>query len=295
MLVRIAALSGLTLVWATAATAQSWREAYDRQDYPAAAAQLQAIVFEHPHGPSRYPEPEAIERLAQMYAEGRGVTKDPVTACALANLGSGAAVYRHGDRDARTVALQRQVESYCVPLAAEERRRIVDADGCFQHGPATAVLLATETRRIEVNQSRVSITEHGRTREYSLKPLLRCAQQVPLVRYVRVPAPRSMKGGAREFVEIYSWHATMNEGVTTRSLEWSAIELTPQSAMLRARTVLERAPGSTWPARPVPDAFAAGATFSMHRSGDVRWQISGRFHGVIGRPGTLQAAGPAAR
>jgi hypothetical protein len=290
MRTRTPALAGLMLVWAAAASAQSWQEAYNRQDYPTAVAQLQAIVFEHPQGVARYPDPQAIQTLAQMYGEGRGVARDPLTACALSNLGSGAAVYRHGDRDARTIAIQRQVEAYCVPLTAEERRSIVDADGCFQQGPAATVLLTSGTRRIEVRHSHLTVVERGRTREHGLRPLLRCAQQVPMVRYVRVPAPRGSKVGAREFVEIYSWHSASNDGQRVRTLEWSAIELTSQSAVLRARSVLEREVGSTWPARPVPDAFSRGATFSMHRSGDVRWQMTSRFHGVIGRPGTLQAS-----
>ena len=62
-------------------------------------------------GRHAYPDPQAIQTLAQLYAEGRGVAQDPLTACALSNLGSGAAVYRHGERDARTIAIQRQVEA----------------------------------------------------------------------------------------------------------------------------------------------------------------------------------------
>jgi hypothetical protein len=295
MRIRTAALTGLMLAWATAVVAQPWVDAFDRQDYPTAAAQLQTIVFEHPQGTSRYPDPRAVQTLAQMYAEGKGVAKDQTTACALSNLGSGAAIYHYGERDPRTAAVQRQVDSFCVPLTADERRRIVEADGCFQQGPAPAVLLASETRRIEVSASRLTVTERGRLRQYGIRPLVRCAQQVPLVRYVRVAPPRGSKTSAREFVEIYSWHSTATAGQQVRTLEWSVVEVTPQTAVLRARTVVERGAGSTWPARPVPDAFLPGATFSMHKSGDVRWQLSSQLHGVIGRPAVLQAstAGPA--
>ena len=291
MLIKTPGAAVLMLAWATAVAAQSWQDAYDRQDYPTAAAQLQSIVFEHPQGLSRYPDPQAIERLAQMYAEGRGVAKDQLTACALSNLGSGAAVYLHGERDARTIAIQRQVDTYCVPLTAQERRFIVESDGCLQQGPAPAVLLASGTRRIEVSQLRLTVVERGRPREFALRPLVRCAQQVPVVRYVRVVAPRGSKVGAREFVEIYSWHSTTTGGRRTRTLEWSAVELTPQSPVLRARTVVERGVGSTWPARSVPEAISAGAKFSMHKSGDVRWRLTSNLHGVIGRPGVLQASG----
>ncbi|MGB2713919.1 MAG: hypothetical protein WBC51_07055 [Vicinamibacterales bacterium] len=270
-----------------------WHAPYAVRDYPTAAGLLQAAVFEHsPQGGDRYPDVEAIQTLAEMYAEGRGVSRDALTACALSNLGSGAAVYRYGDRDSRTLAVQKQVEAYCVPLSAEERREAMGAGGCFQQGPASTVLFSTPAKRIEVSRSTLIVVDRGRTREYPLRPLLRCAQQVPLVRHVRVGAPKGSKAGAREFVQMLSWHSNIKDGVRMRTLEWSAVELTPQSAMLRARTVLIRGEGSTWPARPVPDEFAGGATFQMHKSGDVRWQMTGRsaLHGVIGRPTTLRAA-----
>ena len=279
--------------WGPASTEEKWQDAYAVRDYPTAAGLLQTAVFEHsPRGGNRYPDVDAIQTLAEMYAEGRGVSRDALTACALSNLGSGAAVYRYGDRDSRTLAIQKQVEAYCVPLGADERREAMDAGGCFQQGPAAAVLFSTPAKRIEVSRSALIVVDRGRTREYPLRPLLRCAQQVPLVRHVRVGAPKGSKVGVREFVQILSWHSSTKDGARMRTLEWSAVELTPQSAMLRARTVLIRGEGSTWPARPVPDEFAGGATFQMHKSGDVRWQMTGRsaLHGVIGRPTTLRAA-----
>lgn len=291
MRTRIGAVSGLILVWASAASAQPWQAAYDRADYPTAAALLQAAVFEHSYSASRYPDVNAVQMLAQMYAEGRGVPQDAMTACALSSLGSGAAVYKHGERDPRTIAVQRQVEAYCVPLTAAERREAMQADGCFQQALTPRVLLESPARRIELGHSRLTVIERGRERQYAMKPLVRCAQQVPLVRHVRVAAPRGTKLAARDFVEIYSWHSSDRDGQRVRTLEWSAVELTAQAAMLRARTVLERGEGSAWPARGVPEAFATGATFSMNKSGDVRWQMAGRggLHGMIGRPAALRA------
>ena len=293
MRIRAWVCAGLILGWSDVAISQDWQGAYARHDYPTAAALLQTAVFEHAaHGGDRYPEVDAIQTLAEMYAEGRGVARDTLTACALSNLGSGAAVYRHGDRDPRTLAVQMQVEAYCMPLSPEERREAMDAAGCFQQGPAASVLFSTPAKRIEVSRSTLVVVEKGRTREYPLRPLLRCAQQVPLIRHVRVGAPKGSRLAVREFVQIFSWHSNVKDGVAMRSLEWSAVELTPQSAMLRARTVLLRGEGSTWPARTVPDEFAAGAAFQMHKSGDVGWKMIGRsgLHGVIGRPSTLRAA-----
>jgi hypothetical protein len=293
MRTRMAVCVGLILASTEVASAQPWREAYDRQDYPTAAALLQSVVFEHSAGDgSRYPDVSAIQTLARMYAQGLGVSRDPLTACALSNLGSGAAIYRHGDRDLRTIAVQQQVEDYCVPLTAEERREAMDARGCFQQGPTPAVLFATASRRVEVGRSRLTVVDRERTREYALAPLLRCAQQVPLVRHVRVAAPKGSRLGSRELVEIYSWHSTMKDTRRVRTLEWSVVELTPQAAALRARAVLARGEGSAWPARPVPDEFSRGARFSMHKTGDVRWQMPGRqaLHGIIGRPSPLRAS-----
>jgi hypothetical protein len=290
---RTSAFAGLFVVWASLASAQPWKDAYDRQDYTTAASLLQAIVFEHSaQGGARYPDVQAIQTLAQLYAEGRGVPRDPVTACSLSNFGSGAAVYRHGDRDARTVAIQRQVESHCVPLTPVERREAMQPDGCLLQGPEPRVLFVSATRRVELGRSGLTVVDRGDAHEYPLAPFVRCAQQVPKVRYVRVAAPKGTRLPAREFVELYSWHSASRDGRKVRTLEWSAIELTPRSMALRARTVLEQTEGSAWPARPVPDEFARGVVFTMHRSGDVRWQMNGSrsLHGVIGRPGALRAS-----
>jgi hypothetical protein len=296
---------GFILLWAVTASAQppavastrddGWQDAYARREFATAAARLQAIVFEHPPGTiggSRYPDAHAIQTLAQLYAEGNGVPQDALTACALSNLASGAAVYQHGDRDSRTAAIRRQVESHCVPLSPDERRDAMAANRCFQLGPTPRVFVETPSRRVELARSRLFIVERGQERAYALNPVMRCAQQVPEVRYARVPAPKGSKLAPREFVEVYSWHASVKDGRALRTLEWSAIEITGKSLMLRARTVLERGEGSTWPARAVPVEFSKPVTFSMHKSGDVRWQMPDRpgLHGVIGRPSTLRAS-----
>ena len=283
----------MVAAWASAASAQPWRTAYERQDYPTAAAVLQAEVFEHPgQGAGRYPDAQAVQKLAELYAEGRGVPQDGVTACALANLASGAAVYQHGEKDARAVAIGRQVEAYCVPLSVADRRDAMDANRCLAQGPAPRVLIDSATRRIELTRSTLRITERGRDRDYPLAPLVRCAQQLADVRYARVPAAKGSRAAAREFVEVYAWHSTTNGGRRYRMLEWTAVELTPRAAIIRARTLLTRAEGSAWPANPLPTEFTKPVKFSMQASGDVRWQMTGKtgMHGVIGRPAPVRAA-----
>lgn len=298
MLIRLAGAAALVAAAASAASAQPWRSAYDRQDYPTAAALLQAEVFEHPgQGAGRYPDSHAVQTLAELYAEGRGVPQDSVTACALANLASGAAVYQHGEKDPRTAAIGRQVEAYCVPLSVADRREAMDANRCLAQGPSPRVLVESPTRRIELTRSTLRVTERGREREYPLAPLVRCAQQLADVRYARVAAPKGSRVGAREFVEVYAWHSTTNGGRRYRMLGWTAVELTPRAAVIRARTLLTRAEGSAWPAPPLPAEFTKPVKFAMQASGDVRWQMTGKtgLHGVIGRPAPLRAAATQAR
>lgn len=287
------ALAVAIVVWASAAAAQPWQDAYNRRDYPTAATLLQGMVFEHSaHDGSRYPDVQAIQTLAQMYAEGRGVTRDALLACSLSNYGSGAAVYRHGERDPRTQAIQKQVEAYCVPLTAEQRRDAMAPNGCLQQGPEPRALFVSATRRINLGRSSLTVTDRARTREYPLASLVRCPQQVPMVRYVRVAPPKGSALPAREFIETYSWYTSVRNAQKLRTLEWSAIELTSQAATVRARTLLELGQGSSWPARPVPAQFSRGVAFTMHKSGDIRWQMMGRpsLQGTIGRPIALRAA-----
>ena len=282
----------LGVAWASNGSAQSWQDAYERQEYSTAASMLQAIVFEHAsQGGARYPELHAIQTLARMYAEGRGIAVDALTACALSNLGNGAAVYSYGSTDARTLAIRQQLETYCIPLSAAERRDAMESAGCVQPGPSPQVVFESPSRRVELSRSRLVISDRAGTHDHPLAPLLRCAQQVPLVRYARVAPPRGTKLAPREFLELFSWHSTTKDGRVVRTLEWSAVELTPPSPVVRTRAVLERAEGSTWPARPVPVQFARPVKFTMHKSGDVRWQIAGGpgFHGTIGRPAVLRA------
>jgi hypothetical protein len=293
MFIKLAGAAALVAVWASPTSAQPWRSAYDRQDYPTAAALLQGEVFEHPgHGAGRYPDSHAVQKLAELYAEGRGVPQDGVTACALANLASGAAVYHYGEKDPRTAAIGRQVDAYCVPLSVADRREAMDANRCLAQGPSPRVLVESGMRRVELTRSTLRVSERGRERDYPLAPLARCAQQLTDVRYARVSAPKGSRAAAREFVEVYAWHSTMNAGRRYRMLEWTAVELTPRAAIIRARTLLTRAEGSAWPANPLPAEFTKPVKFSMQASGDVRWQMTGKtgLHGVIGRPAPLRAA-----
>ena len=293
MHIRLAGAAALLAATASAASGQSWRSAYDSQDYPTAAALLQAEVFEHAaQSSARYPDPYAVQKLAELYAEGRAVPQDGVTACALSNLASGASVYQYGEKDPRTAAIGRQVEAYCVPLSVADRREAMDANRCLTQAAVPRVLVESPSRRIELTRSALRITERGHERDHALAPLVRCAQQLADVRYARVPAPKGSRAGAREFIEVYAWQSTLNGGRRYRMLEWTAVELTPRAAVIRARTLLTRAEGSAWPARPLPAEFTRPVRFSMQPSGDVRWQMTGKttLHGVIGRPAPQRAA-----
>lgn len=69
------------------AAAQSWADAYKAGDYAKAVALLQQIVIkQHQEAMATDPDPAPTRHLAALYAHGSGVERDPVVACALAQL-----------------------------------------------------------------------------------------------------------------------------------------------------------------------------------------------------------------
>src|SRR4029078_8205282 len=66
---------------ATTAKAEPWAAAVKRGDFAAAATLLQRVVFEPPRGAR--PDAAALRQLGLLYADGKGVDRDPVLACGL--------------------------------------------------------------------------------------------------------------------------------------------------------------------------------------------------------------------
>lgn len=68
------------------ASAQEWAAAYGAGNYEKAADLLQQMVIESTAGEMASAPPEPYRHLALMYADGRGMTKDAIAACTLAQM-----------------------------------------------------------------------------------------------------------------------------------------------------------------------------------------------------------------
>ncbi|MCA1563677.1 MAG: hypothetical protein LC804_26650 [Acidobacteria bacterium] len=146
----------LTIAGAVPVTAQPWLEAYNGRDYSTAAAILKPMVLDRQGDPAQpYADARAVQALGTLYAAGNGVERDPVMACALFNLGSGAARYQHGSGHAVTKAAERLVEEHCVPLTPAERQEVADLAGCIRTGPVPQVLPISPGHRVEVSRTQL--------------------------------------------------------------------------------------------------------------------------------------------
>ncbi len=238
-------------------------------------------------GGSRYPDVHAIQTLAQMYAEGRGVPQDALTACALSNLGSGAAVYQHGERDPRTVAIQRQVEAHCVPLSTDERRDAMAANRCLQQAPAPRVLVESPIATRRARRARADRRANAVGRANTRSPRSSAARS----RCRKCATSAWRRRGERSCRHGSSSRSTRGTRpsrtvVRLRTLEWSAIELTAKGRRPsradrpRARRRLDVA-GAKRPARVLETGQVRDAQVGRRPLADAR---SPGLHGIIGRP-----------
>src|SRR5690348_3197712 len=74
-------LMAAMLTSSAAASAQSWADAYKAGDYKKAADLLHPLIIQSAVQPGGPQDPAPPRQLAMMYAEGLGVSKDPLAAC----------------------------------------------------------------------------------------------------------------------------------------------------------------------------------------------------------------------
>ena len=261
----------LTVAGAVPVTAQRWLEAYTGRDYAAAAAILKPMVLDR-QGDSEQPyaDARAVQVLGTLYAEGNGVERDPVMACALFNLGSGAARYQHGSGHAVTKAAERLVEQHCVPLTPAERQEVADLAGCIRTGPAPQVLPIGPGHRVEVSRTQLRVATARDERDYALNRFVGCPRQVPLVRQTTATPPPRSGLAARHFIELFSW--VSDAASTSRRLQWTLLEVSGTSVAFRTRATVAQT-DAEWPADPLPQ-LRARVILRMLKNGDVSWKAS---------------------
>jgi len=266
---------------ATTVTAEPWAAAVKRGDFAAAATLLQRVVFEPARGAR--PDAAALKQLALLYADGKGVDKDPVLACGLLRAHAVAASKAPRATAAAKRAAQTIVDRYCSPLSATERAAAFAAMSCPRVGLQRGAIVAIEPGwAIRFNDRSVTVTRNDDVREQPLAGDGLCRSQVLLVRHSTLdpatgvtiePQAGTKVRNARHVIELVTLHSAWHNGALTRETIWQLYEVRGLTLDLAA---VERwqEPGSAWPAPELPGAIARGVTFAAQSSGQLEYAIS---------------------
>lgn len=269
------------LIWAyqPAPPGQSWAEAYQAGDYQKAADLLHPIVAELTLMFESH-DPEPFRHLAVMYARGLGVGRDPVVACALAQMAGGALhmlAPRFADSPLAFQTAIAESEQFqgelCGPLSNEERMAAGHAMGCYAFGMPEEVLTVGE-HSVRVGRRGIALADDG---DEKLRGLLDCPLIVARVRVTALQPPDDAAPGvkARHFLEMFSWHGGWNprDGRAMYELRWHVYEMRDDTLEMVGMWPLDAA--SIWPRPALPADLDARLTLEMIRSGHVRWRLDG--------------------
>lgn len=269
----------IVLAYPVTVFGQAWEHAYKAGDFQKAAALLHPVVIQAQIGNSDDPAPP--RRLATMYAEGRGVVRDPISACALAQVAHAATMlaapkyaqdvlgYQAAMKDGEEF-----VRQHCEPLTYDERVAASTSMGCFAFGMPEEVLM--------VGDRAVRIGRRGFRAEGAPDPghapNFGCAQLIARVRPLIVTPPFDQAPGVkpRHFIEMLSWAlgGDPQTGPVAYVLQWHVFEVygagVGQVAFEQLHSV------DSWPDPALPPRIDRAIEFEMIRSGHVRWRLDGR-------------------
>ena len=263
----------------TGASAQTWSDAYRAGNYEKAADLLQQSVIESMQDMLLSTPPEPYRHLALMYAEDRGVPKNEITACTLAQMAGFAAIRtapnRYGaDIPAYDAAMKDSEEftrTHCEPLTPDDRQTAGRSMGCFAFGmPEETAMVAG--RSVRIGRRGISLADSNE------EPweLLGCLQLVARVRTTSLAPPEDAAPGvgARHFVEVFSWTVGKRDGSPVYVLRWDVYEVAQKRIhfFVAGDELVTR---SSWPDRGLPVEVEKGLTLEMIRSGHVRWKLEG--------------------
>jgi hypothetical protein len=271
------ALSCIVLATTASASAQPWRDAYARGDYDAVAAVLQPVVanlMEY----ERSGDPEPASVLATMFAQGRGVERDPILACALARAAAMAARMAPPNRSAtfetyrtRQVWGEQFEATHCSFLSEEDRQASFQAMGCYGFGLTAQV--------VDVGPYRVYLTRSGPSLEpwAGERPAqVGCFSMIAGVRVTSLlpPGDAAPDVDPRHFVELFGWQPMFGRAAQpiAYGLAWIAYEIAPTGVLPAEPQTL--VVSSQWPRAGLPQEIASAVSMEMIRSGHVRWRIA---------------------
>jgi hypothetical protein len=279
---RTSLLIALACAVSQAAGAQPWAEAYKAGDYAKAASLLQPIVIDHQQSMGAFFDPEPSRALALLYAQGRGVPRDEVIACSLAQQYSGVMHMRpvsavsaediqaYIESLAATVRFTREL---CNGLTDRQKLAAAIGQGCFAFGLTEKTLTLGE-RTVWIDRVGPRLGESDDERVASN---LWCPQLVARLEARTIEPPSDAAPGVkvRHFIELLSWDAgRMPDDATPRYiLVWKMFELQGKTFQPVAMESFDSA--TTWPASPMPPAFDSRLHVEMIRSGHIRWRLDG--------------------
>jgi hypothetical protein len=259
---------------------EPWAAAVKRGDFAAAATLLQRVVFEPARGAK--PDASALKQLALLYADGKGVEKDPVLACGLLRAHAVAASSVPRATVAAKRAAKTIVDHYCSPLSAADRAAAFAAMSCPRVGLQRGATVELEPGwTLQFNDRSATVARNGEVREQPLAGEGLCRSQVMLVRHSALdrstgaaigPKPGARMRNARHVIELVTVHSSWRNGTLARETIWQLYEVRDLTLDLAA---VERwqEPGSAWPPPALPDAIARGVSFAVQPTGQVEYAI----------------------
>ena len=260
------------------ASAQAWSDAYTAGNYEKAVDLLQQSVIDATQDMLMSGPPEPYRHLALMYADGRGVSKNEMTACSLAQMAGIATMMtapnRYGaDIPAYDAAVKHSEEftrTHCEPLMPDDRLTAGRSMGCFAFGmPEETAIVAG--RSVRIGRRGISVADSNE------EPweLYGCPQLVARVRTTSLAPPEDAAPGvaARHFIEVFSWSVGTKDASRVYVLRWDLFEVADKRLHLFAASdaLVTR---SSWPGRGLPTEVENGLTLEMIRSGHVRWKLA---------------------
>ncbi len=275
--VRLVALTLLASALPHMVRAQEWADAYTAGDY-ATAARLLHVVVTSPDYVLRPDDPEPARYLSLLYSRGLGIPRDPIAACALAQLTQDVEIAGPKSIDDvpayKAVLREREqfVRRQCEALSYEDRRKAVGAMGCFAFG--------LHDQTLEVGGSYVRIGRDGiAVAESDERPsdLPMCPVLFARAKPISVSPPENADPDVtpRHFLELFTWHVVGGRahGGWQYVLMWHLYEVSNHT--LAILTLEELEVSATWPDPPAPAGLDSRVAFEMLRSGNIRWRLAG--------------------
>jgi len=249
----------------------TWSAAYTRGDYATAAVLLQRAVFEVPRGAR--PDAAALRQLGLLYADGKGVERDPILACGILRAHAIAVSGAPRTTAAAKKAAQSLVDKYCAPLSATDRAAAFAAMACPRIGLQRGATVPLEPGwSIQFNDRSATVARSGQTREHPLAGDLLCRSQVMLVRHSSLDPLGDRPREPRHVIELVTLQSSWRSGAVTREIVWQLYEVRGLDLDLAAVQRWQE-PGSAWPAPGLPARLVHGVSFTMQRSGDLEYEI----------------------